>query len=76
MLIYKNVIAKYLKDNFGVGVVEIHDDGTLCIDGCGAYDRKRIEEEIISQFPRIKRVCVADSKAENNVYAFKKQLLA
>ncbi len=62
MLIYKNVIAQFLKENFGsVDVIGLHDDGTLYIKICGAYVRD-IEEAVTSQFPRIKKVCVEDSK--------------
>ena len=61
MLIYKNVIEHYLKDKFqDVDVVSIGDDGTLNIKNCSGSDEEKIAKDIISAFPRIKRICVTD----------------
>ena len=66
MLIYKKVIADYLKNKYEtVEMASMADDGTLFISICGSCDLEKLSTEIKSEFPRIKKVCVARMPEES-----------
>ena len=75
MLIYKKVIADYLENKYDtVEMASMADDGTLFISICGSCDLEKLSIEIKSEFPRIKKVCVARMPEESASCIMKAQV--